>query len=238
MTPWDEVFTLRPDEDARSAIETLREGLRVVSNGNILGLVSLVELEGKVGEVLRPIDASMLISGDSPLEEGVHRILESDFMFVVGSKGIAGIVTPADLGKRPMYHYLYSLITELELAIAELISRRVEDPLKYFTEEKKDKILGRIEAVRRENLHLNMIEYLWLPEFAELLKKTELWAELGYTSKKELERVFDPLINVRNRIAHPVRPLIESRRELDLLSRFFVGYEDLMSRISRLLERR
>ena len=67
----------------------------------------------------------------------------------------------------------------------------------------------RYEREREEGVARSVVEYLFLPDFLDAVKRHGLFGSVGYPSKKQFDKAFSSLVNLRNQVAHPVKSLID-----------------------------
>ena len=175
------------------------------------------------------IKSEHIISSNLDLISLINCFQEKPFYFVKHGTKIMGLVSIPDLNKSPMRVLLYLLISEIELSLKEVLSKRIEDPLSYLSEERKEKINGDKEKDTKSNLDLDIYEYLYLCDYFKVLDKEEKLIEKVGLSKNKFNDQFGFINTFRNDIAHPTRDLMAKSNPNEFIKK-------LKDRIERLIE--
>jgi hypothetical protein len=86
---------------------------------------SLRPLDAPIALQAQPLDATLLVSSDLCLADGIMRLKRQQFYFVLQGDQIQGIVTRADLQRPAVSMIIFSLILASEAAMREIISRNL-----------------------------------------------------------------------------------------------------------------
>lgn len=169
--------------------------------------LGVLERSGQVsdrpaGELMRPLDDSLLVSADEPLTSFLPELLHRPYWLVVSRTRIDGIVTRSDVQKLPVRLLAFTLITHLEMTMARVIVREMGDDawLEKLSSGRRQKIKKKQAALQANHVDPPMVE------LAEFCDKRDVLAKLqalgvGRTredSVGELKRVE----GIRNTIAH------------------------------------
>lgn len=104
---------------------------------------------------MHPLSSDLLIEAKASLNELIERFrAEQPFMFVVGSGGLEGVVTPSDLNKQAGRTQLFMQVCALELALADIVrgSARSDDQLiALLPEERAKSAAGRYRKQRQRD---------------------------------------------------------------------------------------
>lgn len=127
---------------------------------------------------------------------------------------IVGLVTPADLNKLPVRAYLYNLIGGLEVSLGGLLRSHFRDDRDSLLNHLSASSRGTVEAELKEtqagNVDVDPVEFLYISDLIDVVSKDpELRQILGYRSRNQIENDLGGIVRLRNRIMHPVRPLLE-----------------------------
>ena len=150
-----------------------------------------------------------------------------------------GLITIADLNRQPFRAALYSGLALLEADVASLVEACFEDPWKWvglLGEEHQARILGFVEVTRRNGLDINHVAAATLTQMLRALASRPMLDLLGYRSRSDFDSSTGLIPDVRNRVMHPVRPLILGGNDLDRLEEAIAGMRLLNDRVSKALE--
>ena len=126
-----------------------------------------------------------------------------------------GLITVANLNCRQVKTYLFSLISELEIRLSNLLDNRISDEDLYdqfFSGEVKDKhteLKKRFDKDKSEGVDARLVEYLYLSDLVYAAKKTGVNKSLGYTNKK-FENALGSTIDLRHAVTHPTRKTLKA----------------------------
>ena len=122
-----------------------------------------------------------------------------------------GLVTRSDLNKHPVRVMAYEILARFEMALAQLVAETFSDPwewLKHLDDDRKARILGYWELAKRRNVDTGPVASITLTELNQVLKQEkQLYRRLGLT-EKTVKKLTNSLPEFRNRVMHPVRPLV------------------------------
>lgn len=110
----------RKVHEARDLMKMLGfDRVAVARSATIIGYVDAEHLsrdiaDDPVGLHARPFEPELLVSDETPLPSVLRRMQDQPAVFVVGSGGVDGIITHADLEKQCMRIYLFGLVSLLE----------------------------------------------------------------------------------------------------------------------------
>lgn len=126
QTPISRVLCYAADTPVHDVLEAMKEAqfdfAPVTREGDVCGYVRRADLTDQPGILdpqIRPLTASRVIAGDTPLAKLLPALRKAEFLFVVDGHDIVGIVSPADFNKQPGRTYFYLLVSALELSLAE-----------------------------------------------------------------------------------------------------------------------
>jgi len=153
--------------------------LPVRANGVIVGCVwRSAGLVGAAREHMQPITEGLLVSADLPLTQFIPMIADAPQRLVLDGASICGIVTWSDLQKLPVRLFVFTLITYLEIIMAQTILTRFTSEEEWFqliAQWRRQHIEETRRALQRKNLEPPLIE---LTSFADkrviLTKRFEL----------------------------------------------------------------
>lgn len=180
-------------------------------------IVAVIE---RATRMRRPLDSSVLVSANQPLEEFLTQrgLVEDGYRLVIFGGKIGGIVTPSDLLRLPVRVLAFALLSHLEMTMAKIIDchcPETEQWLYILSKERRDELLCLQETLRQDQLNPHMLEFTYMSEKLRVLKCLNLIS-------KSLIRKSGSLNDFRNQIAHNhnyVRNRIELSRFLDRMER-------------------
>lgn len=154
--------------------------------------------DGRVRDVMRPLDDSVLVSADEALSRFLPNLADMPFRLVVLGTRIQGIVTRSDVLKLPVRLLAFTLITHLEMVMAELI--RLKHPnddgwIQYVESERRKRVQYKFEMLRKHKLDPSLLE---CTDFRDKRMAVAGLCQLDDSFLAESERVE----YLRNAIAH------------------------------------
>jgi hypothetical protein len=165
------------------------------------------------------------VSEHSPLAELLERFSSQRALTFPdqGDRFGFALVTISDLNRHPFRSHLYPIIAELEASCAEVIERRYVDPwtwIPYVPEAMQIRLIGRWEFDKRNSIDTSPITGCTLTEILTVIASLDDMRDpLGYRSPRLFRSATGSLPDLRNRIMHPVRPLVTTQADVvELLS--------------------
>lgn len=225
MTPRKELYSFRLREKVSNVLEKMEahnfDVAPVAENGSVQWFVQRKALKAQnsstfLKEVAESIMVKYVISEQTKIEELLDLLTKQDFFFVIGKKEVTGLITAADLNRRPVKLLFYLLISELEARLIEMIKHRfpqITDSFKHLRPAQKMEIEGYLEGSRRGDSEISVEQYFSTSHVMTIVVEDSILREqLGYRSKKQARKNLDPIVSLRNKIMHP-RSLIKDREE-------------------------
>lgn len=219
QTPISRVLTYAADTPARDVTAALEDArfdyAPITRDGEVCGYVRRIDLAGQPGTLepyLRPVTASSVIAGDTPLAILLPALRKARFLFVVDGHDIVGIVSPADLNKQPGRTYFYLLVTALELSLAERTREFFldqEKALAMLPSSRQARIRDRLADEVRDDVAADIVAAMDLTDLIKIVKRTDaLRGEFGdYSTSRWESEVSAPIIDLRHDVMHTVRTL-------------------------------
>ena len=181
----------------------LREG------GVMTGYLCLHHLkEGPAINSMVRFEHSQTIGESEPLLTAIQRLRSRRQLFVTFLGSVGGIVTKGDLQKTPTRLWLFGLISLIEMQMLRVIRQRLpEGQWERFLPQPRLVAARKVFAERqRRNEEINASDFsdcLQICDKCEiLLKDSELWPLLGFSSRTGGQRFFSALESLRNDLAH------------------------------------
>lgn len=159
----------------------------------------VIDYQTSIFEVIRLMATSTHPSG------GCRR-----YYFLGVSGEVVGLITEPSLNSRDTKIAVNAILIHLEDQLSQFVSDRVGvDRLKsYLGDETKEEFA----EARRNNLDLQPVEYFYLKDLFNVVRKEGLYKELGYESGKLFDKI-KALVKLRNSAMHAARSLVN--RECD-----------------------
>ena len=213
MTPRADLRTCRRDETARAVMARNTERfsfLPVVDDAErILGLYEAERWFSKeappeeIDDDFEPFSEDVVIGGDASIIDFVKTADARPTRLVVSGDRVAGLVSLSDLQQLPVRAALFTLITRLEMAMAQRIEKEWhgDDRTGWFELLSVKRRAGIVEAIseaRRKDGFVSEIAFSQLSDKATILRKKRLIT--GGTLS--LDRDFKAIQKLRNDIAH------------------------------------
>ncbi len=216
---------------------------------HVLGLVSRSRL-AELATAAQPLEQPEVPADRAQLGATVgldillERMAESPAWLVVAADDaithgpavpVQGLVCRADLNKHPVRVAVYGLLAELELMAARLVQETFRDPADWFgrlSEDSQARILGYWELAKRLGVDTGPVAGATLSELLRAIGGSqELLRGLGYPSRTRFEDASGRIPDVRNRVMHPVRPLITNVESCTRLREILLAAAALSARM-------
>ncbi|MEM2865493.1 MAG: hypothetical protein QXR65_09570 [Candidatus Bathyarchaeia archaeon] len=246
MTPRSEMCTFKPRDKVSYVLAEMEEGnydaAPIEDDGVLDRFVERKRLKREdpslpCGEVAQNISVRHIVSEQMAMEDLLPLFCEQGFFFVMGQREITGIVTYADLNKTPAKVLFYFLISELERGLLRLIRQRfkkIEGCLEYLDQKALKDIEEALAQAKGSDTDLSIEHYFSTSHIVKIVSKdAELRKKLDFRSKKQAEKVLNPLVDLRNRTMHPrgLIRLIERRNEVEKLKQKYDALRDLIDKL-------
>ncbi|MCY3859117.1 MAG: hypothetical protein OXG25_09455 [Gammaproteobacteria bacterium] len=157
---------------------------------------------GKVGDHFEPLTEDHLIGSNAHILEFIRSLFERPMRLVASGSGIEGLVSLADLQKLPARTALFSVVTGLELAMADRIGDAWKDCpngwLSLLSDDRREAVEKRIAQAKQRDTFVNEIAYTQLADKATIVRKSKFLRG----SNRELNNAFTAIGDLRNNLAH------------------------------------
>ncbi|WP_216830296.1 hypothetical protein [Alkalihalobacterium elongatum] len=201
----------------------------VESNGKIIGYIVRTELkDGLISEYVHPFEMDDLISESTSLIELLQIFKDKNPVFVLEKNQVKKLLTLADLQKQPIRMLVFGLISLLEMNLLELIKKNYPDDgwTQCLSDGRIEKAFEVYEKRKQKNEGLGLIECIQLSDKGTIIRKTpQLLEQLEFQSKKEVDRFFSSIEELRNNTAHSQEYVYDD----------FNDFLDSITRIEKLL---
>ena len=188
------------------------------------------------------ININDIIALDTNIRDVIEKFATQNrtFFFLRYQKTISGLITLGNLNCKQVQIYIFSLVCELERELGDFLNHFLSE--KDITEWLNRKIKANIQNEKYKNILLsyanlidsdlenNLTEHLFFVDLFKIINDTNLYLQLDY-SKLEWEKM-KSVNELRNRIAHPTRSLIDADNTIFKLHERISKIEDLTFRLS------
>ena len=213
MTPRANLQTCRRDETASKVAARntkMFSFLPVVDGeGRFLGLYRAARWFGRtappqpIGDDFEPFSEDVVIGADASIIDFVKSADERPTRLVVSGDRVAGLVSLSDLQQLPVRAALFTLITRLEMRMAERIEQEwgADDAtgwLGLLSEDRGACIQKAVCRAKKEDGFVSEISFSQLADKATIIRKRRLISG----TKTSLKRDFNAIVRLRNDIAH------------------------------------
>ena len=219
---------LRSAEARRVMFERGFTQAPVVDGVGISGFIlrgDLAEVDDAVGFKIRGLDRNVLVSADTPLG-GLLPLLaqvrfgEPAFYFVLEGHVVTGLVTRSDLNKESARAYFFVRLASLERRVNERLRRAYPDDgyLGFLEADQREKIQRRHRQASSLDLDVPLACYLDFPDLLMIAGRTpEIRMDLGATNEEAWLRTTQQFDELRNRVSHAPRDIIDSKLDIEQL---------------------
>jgi len=164
---------------------------------------SLRPLDAPIALQAQPLDATLLVSSDLCLADGIMRLKRQQFYFVLQGDQIQGIVTRADLQRPAVSMIIFSLILASEAAMREIISRNLASAwLEKLRPAGRAEVEKVYEVRLKTNTEVTKLDCLMIHGLLALLYEcTAIVKQLGFT-RNQFKKWKEQLRRLRDTLAH------------------------------------
>ena len=213
MTPRAALETCRCDETVNAVMARNTENFSylpvVDGKERILGLYCAARWSGEkkpkepIGDDFLPFSEDIVIGADASIIDFVQSADERQTRLVVSGDRVAGLVSLSDLQQLPVRAALFTLITRLEMAMAQRIEDEWRDDvstgwLELLSGERRKRIQEAVEKAKQEDGFVSEIAFSQLSDKAKIIRKKGLVSGSG----SSLARDFEAIRQLRDAIAH------------------------------------
>jgi hypothetical protein len=165
----------------------------------IIGLLEIarfldrsVDLSALVHDEMRPLSEENLIGADAGIIDFIRDADRQRCRLVISGRDISGLVSLSDLQRLPVRAALFTMVTHLEILMADSIRRKHAQPnewLELLSEERRQKLLDEIERSRKADAFINELLFTQFSDKVTIIKKRVVISSKRTQFKRELGRV-------------------------------------------------
>jgi len=170
------------------------------------------------------------------LRRAVIVVEENDSTEYGYAESSLGLLTISDLNRHTLRGALYSLMAHVEAELAALVERVFPDAwtwIRSLNEGHQVTILGYWELSKRRGIDVGPVAAATLSQLIQVTARSkELLARLRFESRTQFEEQTGGIPNLRNRVMHPVRPLILDAEDVAAVRRAVSAVWTLATRMA------
>jgi hypothetical protein len=212
-TPRSALFTCAANERVPDVVARLPDfdHIPVTEDGQpesrVLGMLEAHRFrkdayKGEVSEVYASLCEEHLIGSDAPIIDFILEASNHDCRLLVSGKSISGLVTVSDLQALPVRAALFTLITRLELVMADWIKSVGETAadawLGRLDNYRRSRVLTHIRAARQADTYVDDLSCTYFDDKATIVRTSEKFA----WDDEEFAEAMDKARKLRNALAH------------------------------------
>ena len=157
------------------------------------------------------------------------------YYFLTDSDQVLGLVSYVNLNCQLVYNYLFFILADIERSISSMLKdhldqREVIEEFKRSKNTHQQELVESFDRSVRDNSDTDIFELMYLQSIGITLKKFtyklphSLKGLAKYSSKFSSEGVYGSL---RNRIMHPVRPVLSDKDSIKKINELLVDYDHI-----------
>lgn len=239
QTPWESVKMFDQSDPGTRALQVMNEGsfdyAPVTDEDRVVGRVRRVRIaespEAELSTFVEPLSDDYLISADSPIPAVMRWLEHDEWLIVVGGRRFSGLITPSDLNRQGSRAYLYLLIADFEIRLAEVIREVFEDEgaaVSSLDADARNRIEGRMRRYAERDVNSDAVAAMDLKDLLALAHTSaSVRRRFDSVTSSDWEWAASELVAYRNAIMHLTVPVLDDRNGLS-------GLVELETRLSRM----
>jgi hypothetical protein len=180
----------------------------IVEPDTVLGVVKLADYfdvaapAGSVSDFVEQLGERHLIGADASILDFVLSADKRPFRFVVSQDGIVGLISISDIQKFPVRPVLFSLVTALEIKMADMIRGRLpssEAWLCHLSDGRKAKVKEEIAKVSATEGIVDALLFTQFSDKRDIISKAFL---KGSAQRMDFAKTMKRIQHLRDDLAH------------------------------------
>jgi hypothetical protein len=151
-----------------------------------------------------------------------------------------GFITISDLNRQGARAVIYEILAGLETELAFVVQHVFPEPwdwVQFLNEDSQVRVLGHWDLAKRRGVDVGPIAAATLTQLLQIgMKSSHLLDKLGYVKRAAFERDGGRLPELRNRVMHPVRPLVLSTHDAAAMARALDSAVHLAAKVTKAAE--
>jgi len=183
------------------------------------------------------IDSTRAIYYRTSLRDLVRKFIEDGrhFYFLTDNKEILGLVSYVNLNCQLVYNYLFIILSDIERKLADLLRAHIEESklIEQF-KNSDDTHLNHIASEYQKSISSNndtdVFQHMYLQTLGICLKKNIKQLPVKYKGLNKFQKKFGAgniYSNLRNKIMHPVRPILSDKESIKQIDELLTDYEEM-----------
>lgn len=193
------------------------------SDINAVGIADTKALENLHSQNLplteaSPVIDNTMLESETTLDALLETLSSKRAVLIVDAHRPIGLLTISDLNKHHIRSVIYPLLAKLEIELAALISETCTDPWDWIPNlprQRQVQVIGYWEVTKRAGVETGALTGCTLTDLIEVLAKNEVVrSKVGYQDASQVRLALGNLRQFRNKVMHPVSPLVLSMKEV------------------------
>lgn len=176
---------------------------------NAIGYLLSADITKEDGPIIdaniRSISPDEKIDYNVKIDDVINKFNDYRYLFVYDKNNFAGIITYADLNRRPIHVFCYIAISEFEKLLRKFVLKKFNDDswLNKLSDTNQREIGGIYISEKAKGVERSLLECTTLTQLKEIIaSKGEWFQSLGYSSKDEFNSKIKKINDRRNSIMH------------------------------------
>lgn len=177
-----------------------------------------------------------LIGADASILTFIRDADRHPFRFVVSGREINGLVSVSDLQRLPVRAALFAMVTQLEMAMADVVRRRFPEPDTWrqkLSQGRAQKVQQKIASATSEDTLVDQILYTQFCDKVTIISKAGICSSNEASNRTSFGKDMKDIENLRNNLAHAndyaatrdtARHVCECVRKMDEWIRFLAEW--------------
>ena len=161
--------------------------------------------KGSIKSRIRSISPNEKINCDTGIDDVINKFNEYRYLFAFDNNDFTGIITYADLNRRPIHVFCYIAISEFEKMLRNVVLKKYNDNswLKKLSDKSQRDIGSIYISEKAKGVERSLLECSTITQLAEIIRSEgECFQSLGYSSRNEVNIKMKKIIDWRNSIMH------------------------------------
>lgn len=216
--------------DAMKKMDNKFDQLPIIDNQKFMGMIFRNDILNSadqglpIKKIFRSSSKIETIHANQSVKEAIKYLCDNEICIVFDTSlgDFCGLLHYADLNKQAVKIYCYLWTSALEMSLAALLRSHLPNHIEWISalsDQRKNRVLERVEISRRQNIELSPIEGLELSDLINIWAKRKELLKFFEVSKSEFKRRANHLVALRHASMHPVRTLIKHHSDVKTLKR-------------------
>jgi hypothetical protein len=153
------------------------------------------------------LHAGLLVASDVAISDLIRFLVEQPFLFMLQGRAITGLITAADLGRPAARTYFYLMLSQLEIAVADVVRATFlnqEDAVTLLSTGRKEKHAKLVGALKTQDEFIDDVAALSLMDLLSIIGRVPR-LRVHFESERGLRALTRGVAGFRNDVMHPAR---------------------------------